>query len=66
MTANKPFSQACERNKAAICEYLSQWLQPGDRVLEIGSGTGQHGVFFTAQLDNIIWLCSDQPHHLAG
>jgi len=65
-TNDKPFSTACERNKAPILEYLRQWLTPGDSVLEIGSGTGQHGVFFASQLPHIVWQCTEQAASLAG
>ena len=66
MTEHKPFSTACERNKAPILHYLQQWLTPGDSVLEIGSGTGQHGVFFASQLPKIRWQSTEQPISLAG
>ena len=47
---SKPFSEACERNKEAIVGVLRQVLARSQRVLEIGSGTGQHAVFFAAEL----------------
>ncbi len=63
---NKPFSEACERNKTPILQFLRQWLIADDKVLEIGSGSGQHGVFFAQQLPNIIWQCSERSEKLAG
>lgn len=55
----KPFSQACENNKQAILEVLNRyWDSPG-KVLEIGSGTGQHAVFFAQNLPHISWQTSD-------
>ena len=33
------------------------------RVLEIGSGTGQHAVFFGTTLPHLIWQTSDRPQN---
>jgi cyclopropane fatty-acyl-phospholipid synthase-like methyltransferase len=43
---DKPFSQACENNKQAIFDILSRVLADKKSLLEIGSGTGQHAVYF--------------------
>lgn len=56
---NKPFSQSCENNKAPILEKLQQLFADVDSVLEIGSGTGQHAVFFAEQLPHLSWHTSD-------
>ncbi len=57
---SKPFSEACERNKEAIVGVLRQVLaRSSQRVLEIGSGTGQHAVFFAAELPHLRWQTSD-------
>ena len=60
------FSTACERNKTPILQHLRQWLITGDNVLEIGSGTGQHGVFFASQLPHIVWQYTEQAASLVG
>ena len=60
------FSAACERNKNPILQQLISWLQANDKVLEIGSGSGQHGVFFAESLPGIIWQCSDRMEMIAG
>jgi SAM-dependent methyltransferase len=56
-----PFSAACERNKGPILEVLRTWLPSPARVLEIGSGTGQHGVHFCAELAGLRWQLSERP-----
>lgn len=35
-------------------------------MLEIGSGTGQHAVFFAQRLPGILWQPSDREENLAG
>lgn len=61
---DKPFSQACENNKAPILEILKEYLSGDKHVLEIGSGTGQHAKYFAENLPNIIWQTSDlQNNH---
>jgi hypothetical protein len=64
--ADKPFSQACENNKGPILEVLSRHLGSVDEVLEIGSGTGQHAVFFARHLPHLTWRTSDQRIHHEG
>ena len=56
-----PFSEACERNKAPILEVLREALPPAGDVLEVGSGTGQHAVWFARHLPQVRW----QPTELA-
>ncbi|MGI9284495.1 MAG: DUF938 domain-containing protein [Pseudomonadales bacterium] len=62
----KPFSQACENNKQPILDVLSDAFADRQRVLEIGSGTGQHAAFFAEHLPHVQWQPSDVPEHLAG
>lgn len=63
---NKPFSQACENNKQPILNVISAVFSRHERVLEIGSGTGQHAVFFASQMPQLRWQCSDQAEYLPG
>lgn len=58
----KRYSEACERNKNPILDVLSDHLDDGDRVLEIGSGTGQHAVYFAHELP-VDWQPADRPGH---
>lgn len=56
----KPYSQACENNKRPILDVLIRHLPGVHEVLEIGSGTGQHAVFFAENLPHLTWRTSDQ------
>ena len=60
-----PFSQACENNKQPILDVLQQELQDSTHVLEVGSGTGQHSVYFAPRLAHLIWQTSDVLAHHA-
>ena len=60
-----PFSQACENNKQPILDVLQQELQNSTHILEVGSGTGQHSVYFAPRLDHLIWQTSDVLAHHA-
>jgi len=63
---DKPYSQACENNKAPILAVLREALGECRRVLEIGSGTGQHAVHFAAALAHLEWQPSDCAPNLPG
>jgi hypothetical protein len=63
---DKPFSEACERNKAPILEALRPLYADRRQVLEIGSGTGQHAVHFAAALPHLRWQCSELAPNLLG
>ena len=63
---NKPFSQACENNKDPILAVLKRVFVSPCEVLEIGSGTGQHAVYFAEYLPHLVWQPSDQAMHLPG
>ena len=55
------FCQASENNKDAILAALQVHFSGCHKILEIGSGTGQHASYFSRQLPNLIWQCSDMP-----
>lgn len=59
-TTNKLFSAACERNASVILDAITPFLQNNRHLLEIGSGTGQHAVFFSHHLPHLIWQTSDR------
>lgn len=62
----KPFVAACDMNRAPILEALRDIFATQSAVLEIGSGTGQHAVYFGAELPHLTWHTSDLPEHHAG
>ena len=61
---NLPYSEASEQNKSFIFDVLKPYLH--GEVLEIGSGTGQHAVFFAAQVPQLRWQTSDLESNLPG
>ena len=63
---SKPFSQACLNNRQPILDVLLQYFGEVDQVLEIGSGTGQHAVFFAEHMPWLRWQPSDRAEHLDG
>ena len=65
MTA-KPNSPAAERNKEAILEVLNKEFQDRKTVLEIGSGTGQHAIFFAVEMPWLTWQTSDRVENHSG
>ncbi|MDQ6971303.1 MAG: DUF938 domain-containing protein, partial [Mariprofundaceae bacterium] len=64
--SSKPYSEACVRNGPSILDVLKMHLPERGRVLEIGSGTGQHAVMFASALPLIRWQTSDMPGVHAG
>ncbi|MFZ5635228.1 MAG: DUF938 domain-containing protein [Pseudomonadota bacterium] len=62
----KPFSPSCERNREPILDVLRERFVDRRRVLEIGSGTGQHAVHFAAAMPWLVWQSSDADDALSG
>lgn len=62
----KPFSQACENNKTPILNILRRIFADKKRVLEVGSGTGQHAIYFAEQLPHLTWQTGDLPENHQG
>lgn len=62
----KPHAPACDRNRDPILAVLHQHLGGHRRVLEIGSGTGQHAVHFAQALPWLQWQASDVADNLPG
>ena len=55
---NRLFFSATQRNRDCIGDVLSRIIKKGS-VLEIGSGSGEHGVVFQKRFPGIIWQTSD-------
>jgi SAM-dependent methyltransferase len=62
----KPYSDACDENREPILEVIRQEFSACRTVLEIGSGTGQHAVYFGRQLPQLTWQPSDIAGNHAG
>ena len=61
-----PDAPATLRNSDAILSVLRHELAECRELLEIGSGTGQHAVHFSARLRDIHWQTSDLPENHDG
>jgi len=64
--SDKSFSQACENNKKPILNILEKSFFNSRNILEIGSGTGQHAVYFAENLPNLNWQTSDCQENIVG
>ena len=66
MMEDKPHAPSCDRNRDPILAVLRHHFAEVRRVLEIGSGTGQHAVYFAMKLPRLTWQCSDVADNLPG
>ncbi len=62
----KPFAESCQQNRGPILEVLRAELTDKARLLEIGSGTGQHAVYFAGEFPQLVWQTSDVAAMHAG
>ncbi len=62
----KPYSAACDNNRQPIFEIIEVLFADSKEILEIGSGTGQHAVYFAEKLPHLIWRSSDLQENHAG
>ena len=64
--SHKQSAPATERNRDAIYTVLAEEFGDVSSVLEIGSGTGQHAVFFAEKFPKLVWQTSDRiENHVA-
>ena len=64
--SDKPYSESCEQNRAPILAILREVFADRRHVLEIGSGTGQHAVYFGAALAHVRWQTADVSEYHPG
>jgi cyclopropane fatty-acyl-phospholipid synthase-like methyltransferase len=62
----KPHAPSCDRNQGAILEVLNGCFSDRKQVLEVGSGTGQHAVFFATAMPWLTWQTADMAENLSG
>ena len=62
----KPYSESCDQNRQCILDVLRVELAGRKRLLEVGSGTGQHAVYFAPEFPQLVWQTSDVPEYHAG
>lgn len=55
----KPYAESCDQNRDPILSVIQPLFAALTRVLEIGSGTGQHAVYFAAAMPHLTWHTSD-------
>ncbi|MEM8615933.1 MAG: DUF938 domain-containing protein [Pseudomonadota bacterium] len=53
------YSPSVARNCEPIGDVLTGWISAHKHVLEIASGTGEHGVHLTQRFPNLTWTYSD-------
>jgi SAM-dependent methyltransferase len=53
------YSPSVARNREPLRDVLAPLFTSPARVLEIASGTGEHGAFLTSELPNLHWTYSD-------
>lgn len=53
------FSTAARRNRKPIFEVLKKFLPETGLVLEVASGTGEHGAYFAPRFPKLTWQPSD-------
>ena len=66
MSTQQPFAESCEQNKNVILETIKPVLSSCKSVLEIGSGTGQHALYFGQQMPHLQWYTSDRSEAMKG
>lgn len=62
----KQHAPACDRNQAYILEILQGILPGKKKLLEIGSGTGQHAAYLAPHFTNLTWFPTDLEENLAS
>ena len=66
ITMNKPYSESCEQNREPILSVIKPILADAGKLLEVGSGTGQHAVYFAEKMPHLRWYTSDCREYIPG
>jgi cyclopropane fatty-acyl-phospholipid synthase-like methyltransferase len=66
VSIEKPDAPSVARNRDAILGVLGEAFAHTSSVFEVGSGTGQHAVFFAHALPHLSWQTSDREENLDG
>lgn len=59
-----PTAEACLRNQRPILDVLGKYAPEKAFILEVGSGTGQHAAYMTANLPGIRWQPTELKERL--
>ena len=62
----KPYAESCDQNRGPILGVIEPLLRNATALLEIGSGTGQHAVYFAAKMPHLTWYASDCAEYHDG
>lgn len=55
----KRYAPAAQRNIGPIADVLAHWLPPSGLVLEVASGSGEHGLAFARRFSDLQWQPTD-------
>ena len=61
---SKLHSPASDRNKQPIADILEIYLKRSTRLLEIGSGSGQHAIYLGGEFPSVQWVTSEVKANL--
>jgi len=65
-TVDKPYAPSCDRNRDPILSVLRKYFSDRRNVLEIGSGTGQHAIYFAEAMPHLKWQTTEVDENLPG
>ena len=57
---DKYHAESTRRNRNPILEVLKKEIEGSKKILEIGSGTGEHAAYFSKKMPHILWQTSDR------
>lgn len=63
---NRPYAESCDQNREPIRQILNEFVEGKQSVLEIGSGTGQHAVYFADCYPWLNWQTSELKENHKG